>query len=57
MKINKKLFDSLTREPNEVQIIDGKKLEIFFMTEEEKAQFDAEEDTACGLLTVKILDF
>jgi hypothetical protein len=42
MKINKKLFDSLTREPNEVQIIDGKKLEIFFMTEEEKAQFDAE---------------
>ncbi|HHT82073.1 MAG TPA: hypothetical protein GX003_01350 [Acholeplasmataceae bacterium] len=42
MKINKKLFDSLTREPNEVQIIDGKKLEIFFMTEDEKAQFDAE---------------
>lgn len=42
MKINKRLFDALTREPNEVQIIDGKKLEIFFMTDEEKAQYDAE---------------
>lgn len=42
MKINKKLFDSLTREPNEVQLVDGKKLEIFFMTEEEKTYFEAE---------------
>ncbi|MGI6771522.1 MAG: hypothetical protein GX546_04770 [Acholeplasmataceae bacterium] len=42
MKINKRLFDALTREPNEVQEIDGKKLEIFFMTEEEKVRFEGE---------------
>ncbi|MGI6782384.1 MAG: hypothetical protein ACOX56_06215 [Acholeplasmataceae bacterium] len=42
MKINKRLYDSLTREPNEVQLIGDKKLEIFFMTEEEKQMFEAD---------------
>ena len=29
MKINKKVFDTLTREPNEIQDLDGQRLEIF----------------------------
>lgn len=36
MKINKRLYDSLTREPVEVQEIGERKLEVFFMTEEEE---------------------
>lgn len=40
MKINKKIFDSLTREPNEVQEFEGKTLEIFYMTEEEQTNFE-----------------
>lgn len=42
MKINKKLFDLLTREPDEVQQVSSGTLEIFFMTELEESQYSAE---------------
>lgn len=32
----KKLYESLTREPNEIQIVDNKEIKIYFMTDEEK---------------------
>lgn len=32
----KKLYESLTREPNEIQTIDNKEIKIYFMTDEEK---------------------
>lgn len=42
MKIQKKLFDSLTREPDLVQEVEGKKIEFFFMTEEEADVYERE---------------
>ena len=42
MKINRKIFDKLVREPNEVQEIDGKTVEIFLMTKEEASEYETQ---------------
>lgn len=43
MKINKKEFDALTREPDMIQDFDDKKISIFFMTPDEQEVYSISE--------------